>query len=197
MASGGGRNLTLHVKGYGAWTSRLLARLRGRRALALRFSGPMGAERTADCALTPPPRWQAHDVLVLICGGVGVTPMLSLLRAAALQRLRAAATGEACLPRRVVCVWCARAAAEFVVLDRGLVAEAAAGDWLSLHLHVTGEGKASSLKSRVAMRDSAGSLSCSIHASASGAPAPAPAPGAAPAPLRLPRQSAFGWSLLR
>ena len=88
--------------------------------------GPLGAEATTDCGLTPPPSWQRHDAVVMICGGVGVTAILSILRAMAAQRAAAAsedggATADVLLPRKVYCLWAARRMEEFLILDRSLL----------------------------------------------------------------------------
>lgn len=64
----------------------------------------------------------------MVCGGVGVTGMLSVLRALAAERAAAggaaAALDGAVLPRRVVCVWTARHMGEFLALDAPLLAAA-------------------------------------------------------------------------
>jgi hypothetical protein len=102
----------------------MLGHLRRRKSLAIRLSGPVHTEVSGCCLLTPAPAWQHHDVLVLICGGAGVTALLSVLRALAAQRAAAAMGGaaeQASLPRRVMCIWMARHAGEFLALDTALL----------------------------------------------------------------------------
>lgn len=82
----------------------------------------MGAEALPCCDLTPPPAWRRYDAVVMLCGGVGVTGMLSMLRAMAAQRAAGAAEG---LQRRVHCVWTARHMGEFAALDAPLLRAAA------------------------------------------------------------------------
>ncbi|GAB4822887.1 hypothetical protein N2152v2_009933 [Parachlorella kessleri] len=86
VASGGGRTLKLHIKQYGRFTQGLLDTLRQRRTLALRLSGPLGNEITSGCRLAPPPSWLRYKVVVMVCGGVGATAMLSMLRSMAARR---------------------------------------------------------------------------------------------------------------
>ena len=113
----------------------LLSAMRQRKTLAVRVSGPMGSEVAGNCQLTPAPAWRRPDVLVLVCGGVGVTAMLGMLREMATQRAAAGPAGAAAaadctepdqaLPRRVVCVWTARSMGEFQALDVPLLLAAA------------------------------------------------------------------------
>lgn len=83
----------------------------------MRLSGPMGNEVSAGFQLTPPPSWGQYEVVVMICGGVGVTAMLSMLRSMAAQRTQQRSQPGAGLPRRVICVWTARHMSEFLALD--------------------------------------------------------------------------------
>jgi hypothetical protein len=118
----------------------LLAALRQRVPLAVRLSGPMGNEVAAGCRLAPPEAWRQYEVVVMVCGGVGVTAMLSMLRSMAAQRAQHAAVGgrgaevaagqqgserAGLLPRRVVCVWTARHMEEFQALDAPMLQAAA------------------------------------------------------------------------
>lgn len=100
----------------------LLSALRQRRPLAVRLSGPLGSEKTADCQLTPPASWQQYRVVVMVCGGVGMTGMLSMLRAMANERQAAqGGAGAKVLPRQVVCVWTARHMGEFLAIGAPLL----------------------------------------------------------------------------
>lgn len=98
--------------------------LRRREPLAVRLSGPMGAEAVPSCELTPPPAWHRYEALVMVCGGVGVTGMLSVLRAVVAQRAAGGADAPG-LPRRLHCIWTARHMGEFLALDAPLLRAAA------------------------------------------------------------------------
>ncbi|PSC73660.1 Superoxide-generating NADPH oxidase heavy chain subunit B [Micractinium conductrix] len=141
VASGGGPYLTLHVKRYGDWTKSLLEGLRQRSITAVRVSGPHGAsEEIPGYQLSPPDSWRRYDRLVMIGGGVGITGLLSVLRRMAAERAADAPKG---LPSRVVCVWTARKAGEFGILDAALVQAATApGGLLDLRLHLTAAANA-------------------------------------------------------
>ncbi|KFM29167.1 putative ferric reductase transmembrane component [Auxenochlorella protothecoides] len=120
--------LTLHVKGEGQWTRalrRLAAAGAGRR-LEVRASLPARS-------LPAPEPWAAAEAVAVVVGGIAATAAMPALRSLVEAR-RSGHQG----PRRVLVLWAARHATEFLALDPVVGAAALAGDgWLTLELHLT------------------------------------------------------------
>lgn len=99
--------LTLHVKGEGQWTRalrRLAAAGAGRR-LEVRASLPARS-------LPAPEPWAAAEAVAVVVGGIAATAAMPALRSLVEAR-RSGHQG----PRRVLVLWAARHATEFLALD--------------------------------------------------------------------------------
>ncbi|KAG2497456.1 hypothetical protein HYH03_004611 [Edaphochlamys debaryana] len=131
---GGRRLLQLHIKSYDRWTKRLLTRLAGDPTpLRLHISGPYPGPEHSTL-----PSTGRH---ILVAGGLGVTPVLGVLREfMALQRAAEAKDPNSAQPScRVSFIWASRSAGELSLLPED-VAEAASkhkGSWLDVRLFLT------------------------------------------------------------
>ncbi|KAG2497450.1 hypothetical protein HYH03_004605 [Edaphochlamys debaryana] len=134
VGEGGRRLLQLHIKSYDRWTKRLVARLASDPApLKLHVSGPYPGP--SHSALEPTAR---H---VLIAGGIGVTPVLGMLRDLIAARRSAAAASNGNGPMSPVSfIWVSRSADELSLLPEDVAQEASRGKggWLDVRLFLTG-----------------------------------------------------------
>ncbi|KAG2497451.1 hypothetical protein HYH03_004606 [Edaphochlamys debaryana] len=134
VGEGGRRLLQLHIKSYDRWTKRLVARLASDPApLKLHVSGPYPGP--SHSALEPTAR---H---VLIAGGIGVTPVLGMLRDLIAARRSAAAASNGSGPLSPVSfIWVSRSADELSLLPEDVAQEASRGKggWLDVRLFLTG-----------------------------------------------------------
>ncbi|KAG2485287.1 hypothetical protein HYH03_015962 [Edaphochlamys debaryana] len=156
--SRGPSRLVLHIKAYDGWTRRLISRLAADPApLRLCVSGPYLAPRPACLS----PGYTRH---VFIAGGIGMAPVLCMLRELIAHRRAAAAAANpaaaaaftslrdgsglvaddegaaaAAAAGRVSLVWVSRSAEELSLLPEDIVAEASRGKggWLDVRLCLT------------------------------------------------------------
>lgn len=137
----GGGAITFHVKALGgptSWTSALVSAARASKDHTLKlkidgFYGHAAAEKLcgAPTALSEAPR----KAIVLVGGGVGVTPLLSIMADACVRPNTA----------RVVLLWCTRTYDEFTAFaPRLLEAKMEYGERLEIHVAITRHPNAAS-----------------------------------------------------
>lgn len=125
-----GNTIAFHMKNYGNFTKQVTRQLAAGVVMPVRVTGPVG--RTTDRTLD-------HPVLLIFAGGVGVAPVLSIIRRLAARREQGAGEPATGLPQHVRLVWTVRHKSEFTILDQAVLAAAGPGDgWLSIDLHYTG-----------------------------------------------------------
>lgn len=131
-STGSGSTLTLHIKRYGKWSKDLMRLLQGPSPVPVRVSAPESPSGALD--------WHNHSSLVLIGGGIGVTPLLYMLRAMIAKRNAGPPDGQAGpMPTRVHLVWTSRQAHEFSIMDQETLASATSSSgWLTVELYCTG-----------------------------------------------------------
>ncbi|KAL0040033.1 hypothetical protein WJX79_003372 [Trebouxia sp. C0005] len=137
--SEGTGTITVHYKAYGAWTKALVKELQRGKLPLIRANGPFG------CAGGN--KWGGHQVVVIFAGGIGITPMLGMLRhmAAHARSRKTDPSHDMELPDKVYLVWSARSQAELALLDQELIDIAREDEaWLDIKLHCTSQGTAAS-----------------------------------------------------
>ncbi|KAK9858883.1 hypothetical protein WJX84_000055 [Apatococcus fuscideae] len=108
----------------------LMQRIIRREQLAVRYAGPFGGASQA---------WDGSDVVVLLAGGIAITPMMGILR----DLVARAESQSGRVPSRVYLLWSARTQSEFAVLHRSIAAAtnikapSGHGQWLTIELHAT------------------------------------------------------------
>ncbi|KAL3151709.1 hypothetical protein ABBQ38_012690 [Trebouxia sp. C0009 RCD-2024] len=124
--------VTVHFKAYGAWTKALVKELQTGQLPLVRATGPFGCSRGH--------KWGGHQVMVIFAGGIGITPMLGMLRhmAAHARARKTDPSHDMELPSKVYLVWAARSRAELALLDQELIDIAREDEaWLDIKLHCT------------------------------------------------------------
>ncbi|KAI3436428.1 hypothetical protein D9Q98_005845 [Chlorella vulgaris] len=125
----GGSILTLNIKRYGKWTKDLMERLQQNEPLPVRVSS---TGLPGHCI------WEGCDAVVMLGGGIGATPLLSILRDMLAFRAANTEMVKGSLPGRVHFVWASRNPREFCILDAELLEAARASDgWLTIELYST------------------------------------------------------------
>ncbi|KAL6785951.1 FRE1D [Auxenochlorella protothecoides x Auxenochlorella symbiontica] len=173
--------LTVRIKKYGNWSSRLLNKLKNRESMAIRASCP---------PYGGPHQWRQDEVVVVLAGGIASTAVLRVLSDLVARRAQGKATG----PHRVFFVWAARHAVEFCVMDLAVAGASLNSDgWLSTSLFYTGKEplRASDLHEKL---DSLEKVSS--RGSESGSEPRAGADAGAK-PLTFPLASPFWWNRAR
>ncbi|DBA82863.1 TPA: hypothetical protein ACH3X1_006657 [Trebouxia sp. C0004] len=131
--------VTVHYKAYGAWTKALVKELQSGRLPLVRATGPFGCSGGH--------KWGGHQVMVIFAGGIGITPMLGMLRhmAAHARARKTDPSHDMELPSKVYLVWSARSRVELALLDQELI-DIAREDkaWLDIKLHCTSRGTVTS-----------------------------------------------------
>ncbi|KAL3136132.1 hypothetical protein ABBQ32_007152 [Trebouxia sp. C0010 RCD-2024] len=125
-------SVTVHFKAYGAWTKGLIGKLSKGNLPLVKASGPFGCPQG--------PKWAAHQVLVIFAGGIGITPMLGMLRhmAAHARANKADPRTAVGIPDKVYLIWSSRSHSELQLLDQDLLDLARQDEaWLSIQLHCT------------------------------------------------------------
>eukprot|EP00162_Nutomonas_longa_P015801 comp22417_c0_seq1/m.54687 comp22417_c0_seq1/g.54687 ORF comp22417_c0_seq1/g.54687 comp22417_c0_seq1/m.54687 type:complete len:742 (+) comp22417_c0_seq1:109-2334(+) len=119
--------LSFLVRDLGAWSHEITAvDPESQRGTSVRLEGPYGS-----CAVD----WRQMDTLVLISGGIGVTPWLSVLSDIC---DRVAAKDSAIALRRVIFVWSIRSPEMLVwARDTFAMAERTIGNSLDMRIHCT------------------------------------------------------------
>ncbi|CAD7696627.1 unnamed protein product [Ostreobium quekettii] len=134
-------------KKVGKWTSRLVREARAGRLTAARLVGPCGA--------TPDIRsFQEHEYLVMVAGGIDITPLLTLLKNLAManaknrrkaeEKSKGAAVGDGApgLQGRIVVVWTMEKISEVELMDEELFSFSRAHpDELELRIHYAGKSE--------------------------------------------------------
>jgi len=149
----GGQTLTFSIKQYNNFTKQLMSKLLKREVLPVRVSGPLSVGFT-------PAELGKFDTLVMFGGGIGTTPMLSLLRSMIHQRhsdkekmmqemgmegegggesSKSSAAAALSGPKRVVLVCISRNASELEILDRSIMeaATSSSEQWLTVSVYLT------------------------------------------------------------
>lgn len=117
----------VHIKVGGEWTSSLLNRVKdeSKGELVCQVEGPYDY---LPCLPT-------HNVVVMVAGGIGITPILGILRCWIAQPHLA--------PEACYLVWSSRSIEDLSLLDSALVdlasADSSTKSWLRLHVHFTGK----------------------------------------------------------
>ncbi|KAI3436430.1 hypothetical protein D9Q98_005847 [Chlorella vulgaris] len=125
----GGSVHTLNIKRYGKWTKDLMERLQRNEPLPVRVS-TTGVPK--HCI------WEGCDAVVMLGGGIGATPLLSILRDMLALRAADKESVKSSLPGRVHFVWASRNPREFCILDAELLEAARASHgWLTIELYST------------------------------------------------------------
>jgi len=126
----------IHLRAGGPWSTRLKSLVQQEGApLKLQVEGPYETSLSSH----PP----TVDVVVMIAGGVGVTPLLALLRQYMRYALVRAAGGTAPAPPRVYFLWSSRALCDLQLMGADLIRQAtraikADDAWLDARLAYTG-----------------------------------------------------------
>lgn len=123
----GGQILTVSMKRYGKYTQQLISRLAKRETLAMRVNGPFS---------TGTKEWAEYDNVVLVAGGIGATPLLSVLRHLIQKRTEKKSSKESSFPSKVSLIWVARHPSELEVMDASII-DAASNDWLDVDCYLT------------------------------------------------------------
>ncbi|KAK9829109.1 hypothetical protein WJX72_003939 [[Myrmecia] bisecta] len=123
-------SMTPHIKREGAWTKELIAQItEGVRPIPVRISGPIGVD---ECS------WEVHSVVVLIAGGSGVVPLLSMLTDMVKTRQQLHSADSTDAPSKVYFVWSCRGSSMFTLLDQDIISAATdPSGWLDTRLHST------------------------------------------------------------
>lgn len=123
-----------HIKSYGKWTQSMISQLLKKGGLTARVDGPYGGHAE--------PAWVGHNVLAIFAGGIGVTPVLAMLRDIIARRAHYLTHGvhgdEGAPPEKVFFVFAARSQAELDLVSPTLSAALGEGDWLDVQLYYTG-----------------------------------------------------------
>nr|BAA22845.1 HCR2 [Alvikia littoralis] len=143
-SSGGGPSCIVHMRASGPWTKALAALSKDGGDITMQVEGPYDT----SCACPP-----TGEAVVFLGGGLGVTPLLSMLHAMRDRRKAGLDTAE---DQIVYMSWTCRAIGELLVMDGSLLqaASTAEGDkikeaahveelpgqgkWLDLSVHYTG-----------------------------------------------------------
>jgi len=163
---------TFHIKdmGPGTWTHRLaqLALAHGRGGapaadLPISVDGPYGRAG----------HYSERQTLILVAGGIGVTPLHSIVADLHARARDPATFGPAGAVRKVHFVWAAREASTFLLFADTLAAllrENPAGGMFSLHLHLT-EGRATAAGAEGAVAGKRAPLLGDVEGAAAGSAA--------------------------
>ncbi|KAK9863542.1 hypothetical protein WJX84_001756 [Apatococcus fuscideae] len=123
-------SITIYTKRFGSWTTELMQRILRREQLAVRYAGPFGGSSSA---------WDWSDVVVLLAGGIAISPIMGILRDLVTRAEQK--TGR--IPVRVHLLWSARTQSEFAILHRSIAAATnikaidGKSQWLTIELHST------------------------------------------------------------
>lgn len=131
------KRVGVHVKALGQYTDQLLhgvdLSLGEVKQVPVVVEGPYGHTETS---------WRDTEVLVLLAGGIGVTPLLSILE----DLVRVRARGYGACPMQVYFVWSARHVGEFALLSPDMLHAACdQSGWMQANLHLTGSDDGSQL----------------------------------------------------
>ena len=107
--------------------------------------------------------------LLLLAGGIGITPLASIARHAADLAVAARAGGSTQPPPHVRLVYTCRSGADFALLPELRAAEAAAGGVLRVELRVTGAGGADATGARRGPRLGRDDVAAALRAAAAAA----------------------------
>ncbi|CAL5218771.1 g490 [Coccomyxa viridis] len=131
-----GHTLVAHIKAYGKWTTGLLNRVLNRGSVVMRVDGPYGE-------FAEHPEWTHYKTLVIIAGGIGVTPVFGILNDLKQRHEGSDGNGGSGgpVPQKVVLVYVASMKNELALLQRPMIAQAIQDGWLELDAYYTGANR--------------------------------------------------------